>query len=157
MNLFWDTSVLVKLYHREQGTDNLWGFLIRYSADLFLTISDLTPIEFRSAFLKRVRIKEIELDTAMQVFTDFERDIELMNIVEIDRSIKDRAIELLDKHASTKNFRTLDSLQLSSAVISNESFAIDFFIAADQGLSDVAEPYFQVYNPAKVVKGSLKS
>ena len=157
MNLFLDTSVLVKLYHHEEGTDNLWNFLIRYSTDLFLTISDLTPIEFRSALLKRVRIEEIELNTTTQVITDFEKDMELMNIVEIEKSIKERAIELLDEHASTKNFRTLDSLQLSAAIISNESFTIDYFIAADQRLLDVAQLYFQIYNPVEVIKGSSKS
>ena len=85
MNLFLDTSAVVKLYHHEDGTDNLLNFLIQYSTDLILTISDLTPIEFRSAFLKRVRMDEIELDIGKQVFLDFEKDMELMNVVETNQ------------------------------------------------------------------------
>ncbi len=131
MNVFLDTSVLVKLYHHEEGTDNLWNFLTSHSTNLFLTISDLTLIEFRSAFLKRVRMQEIKLEMVTQVFANFEQDIELMNIVEIDKWIKNRAIELLDEHAAIRNIRTLDSLQLSSAIISNESFAIDYFVTRD--------------------------
>lgn len=157
MNAFLDTSVLVKLYHHEDGTDNLWSFLIRHSADLFLTISDVTPIEFHSAFLKRVRIEEIEFDTAAQVFSDFEKDKKLMNVVEVDTSIKDHAIGLLDEYAATRNLRTLDSIQLSCAIISNESFSSDYFVSADQRLLDVAQIYFPIYNPVQVVKGSSKS
>lgn len=152
MNLFLDTSAVVKLYHHEDGTDNLLNFLLPYSTDLILTMSDLTPIEFRSAFLKRVRMNEIELDIAKQVFLDFEKDMELMNVVEIDKSIKDRAVQLLDEQAVSRNFRTLDSLQLSSAIISNESFPIDYFIAADERLLDLAQLYFSIYNPVEVSK-----
>lgn len=153
MNVFLDTSVLVKLYHHEEGTDNLWNFLTSHSTNLFLTISDLTLIEFRSAFLKRVRMQEIKLEMVTQVFANFEQDIELMNIVEIDKWIKNRAIELLDEHAAIRNIRTLDSLQLSSAIISNESFAIDYFVTTDQRLLDIAQLYFQIYNPVDISKG----
>ena len=78
MNLFLDTSAIVKLYQDEQGTDNLSNFLTQHASDLILTISDLTPIEFHSAFLRRVRMKEIELDIANQVFSDFKKDMELI-------------------------------------------------------------------------------
>ena len=56
MNLSLDASAVVKLYHHEEGTDNLLNYLDRYSKDLILTISDLTQIEFRSALFKRVRM-----------------------------------------------------------------------------------------------------
>ncbi len=154
MNVFLDTSVLVKLYHHEDGTDDLWNFLVGQSADLFLAISDLTPIEFHSAFLKRVRIEEVEFEKVTQVFADFEKDKKLMNVIEIDKSIKDHAIDLLDEYAGTRNLRTLDSLQLSCAIISNESFTIDYFVSADQRLLDVAQLYFPIFNP--VEKNSSK-
>ncbi|MFQ5771587.1 MAG: type II toxin-antitoxin system VapC family toxin [bacterium] len=152
MNLFLDTSAVVKLYHHEEGTDNLLNFLKQYSTDLILTISDITKIEFHSAILKRVRMNEIELDIAKQVFSDFEKDMELMNVVEIDKSIKNRAVQILDELAPTRNFRTLDSLQLSSAIILNESFPIDYFIASDERLLDVVKLYFPIYDPVEVRK-----
>lgn len=56
MNLFIDTSALVKLYHHEAGTENLNDFLNHYADDLIITIADITRIEFHSAFLRRVRM-----------------------------------------------------------------------------------------------------
>ena len=64
MNLFLDTSALVKLYHEEAGTANLVEFLEKHSGDLILTISDLTIIEFHSAILKSVRRNVLNLQTA---------------------------------------------------------------------------------------------
>lgn len=62
MNLFLDTSAIIKLYHNEEGTVNLVKFLKQSnSQNLILTISELAEIEFRSAFLKRVRTKEFNL------------------------------------------------------------------------------------------------
>ncbi len=55
MNLFFDTSALVKLYHKEDGSDYLADFLNQNKDDLVITISDISKIEFHSAFLKRVR------------------------------------------------------------------------------------------------------
>lgn len=149
MNFFLDTSALLKLYHDEEGTENLWNLLIENSSDLFLTISDLTPIEFHSALLKRVRMEEIGLDTAIKIFTNFSKDLELMNIIEIDRSIKNFAVDLLKEHASTKTLKTLDALQLSSAIISNNNFTIDYFIASDRRFLDLARLFFKTHNPVK--------
>ena len=64
MNLFFDTSAVVKLYHKENGTDNLTNTLQRYSDNLTLLITDISRLEFRSAIMKRVRIKEIKLEQA---------------------------------------------------------------------------------------------
>lgn len=68
MNLFLDTSALVKLYHEEAGTDNLTEFLEKHSGDLILTISDLTIIEFHSAILKSVRRMEEQYKNISNVF-----------------------------------------------------------------------------------------
>jgi len=118
-----------------------------HSADLIITISDLTKIEFHSAILKRVRMKEIELEIAKQLFTNYEKDTELMNVVEIDKRIQNQAVQLLNRHAATRNFRTLDSLQLSYAIVSNEHFVIDYFVASDKSLLEAAKLYFLIYNP----------
>jgi predicted nucleic acid-binding protein len=72
MNVFVDTNAIVKLYHREVGTDNLTNFLILHQSDLIITISDLTKIELHSTFLKRVRMKQIDLKTVYQVFDSFD-------------------------------------------------------------------------------------
>ncbi|MEN8215418.1 MAG: type II toxin-antitoxin system VapC family toxin [Pseudomonadota bacterium] len=61
MNLFFDTSAVVKLYHKETSTNNLINSLQRHSDSFTLLIADISRLEFRSAVMKRVRIKDIKL------------------------------------------------------------------------------------------------
>jgi uncharacterized protein with PIN domain len=58
MNWFVDTSALVKLYHQEIGTDNLFNSLHRQD-NLVITMTDISRIECYSALMKRVRIGEM--------------------------------------------------------------------------------------------------
>ncbi len=147
MNLFLDTSAVVKLYHHEQGSENLLNFIAPYSNDLIFTICDLTLLEFRSALLRRVRIDEIPLDKIKQIFSYFDRDLNLMNIIETEKTVKTRAITLLEDVAANKSLKTLDSIQLASAIIANENLEIDYFVAADEQLLDIAGTYFRLFNP----------
>ena len=150
MNLFLDTSAIIKLYHNEEGTVNLVKFLKQSnSQNLILTISELAEIEFRSAFLKRVRTKEIKINIVKEVFSDFDKDLNFINVVEIDRTIKEKAIELLNEHAIVNSLKTLDSLQLASAIIFNQNLSFDYFIASDQKLLEIARLYFKTYDPIK--------
>ena len=70
-----------------------------------------------------------------------------MNLVEINKTIKKRAQQLIIDHGATHTVKTLDSLQLSSAIIANDNLPIDYFIAADSNLIDIAKFYFTIYNP----------
>jgi predicted nucleic acid-binding protein len=149
MNIFLDTSVVVKLYHQEQGSETLLSFLNTRSSDLVLTLSDLTPIELWSAFYKRMRMNEIDHKKIKMILKNFENDARLLNIVEINKTIKTRARQLLSDHGTIKSIRTLDALQLATAIISNEHLPIDFFLAADKNLLDTAKIYFQIYNPTE--------
>ena len=55
--IFFDTSAIIKLYHDEDGTDDVLSIINSY--DPLILVSDLTQIEFVSAFAKKVRTKEI--------------------------------------------------------------------------------------------------
>ena len=147
MNLFLDTNAIVKLYHMELGTENLLKFLYTYINYLIITISDITKIEFHSTFLKRVRNKEIDIDRVKKIFDSFELDINMFNVIEVDYIIKSYAIKLLDFTADKKALRTLDAIQLSTALISHQIFKIDCFVCSDKKLLNVAEKYFTVFNP----------
>lgn len=54
MNLFLDTSAIVKIYHQEKGTDKFTKYLTEISEELFLTTSDISKIELHSALLKNI-------------------------------------------------------------------------------------------------------
>lgn len=144
MNLFLDTNALVKLYHKEKGSERLFHFLESNSEELVLTISDLSLIEFHSTFLRRVRTGEIKKKAISQVFTLFKNDILQYNIIEIDLSIKELAIDLLDSIALERSLRTLDAMQLASAMYSNLTVPIDYFATSDKKFANVVKAFFQV-------------
>ncbi|KPA18239.1 hypothetical protein MHK_001535 [Candidatus Magnetomorum sp. HK-1] len=107
MNVYLDTSALIKLYHYEIGSKELLAFLQQNKDDLILTIADITRTEFHSAFLRRVRTKEITLDTIYKIFEAFEHDLNMFNIIKVDDKIKQLSIILLDNIAHQKGLRTL--------------------------------------------------
>lgn len=147
MNLFLDSNALVKLYHKESGTENLLQLIDENAPDLLLTISDISKIEFHSAFLKRVRKREVTVKIVKEVFDSFKNDILMFNIVEVDNTVKTLASDLLKNIASKKRLGTLDSLQLSSAIISHQILPVDRFITSDRTLLNIANDYFSTFNP----------
>jgi predicted nucleic acid-binding protein len=147
MNVFLDTNAVVKLYHQEAGTDNLTNFLTIHQGDLIITISDLTKIELHSTFLKRVRMKQIDLKTVYQVFDSFDNDTKMFNVVEVNHEIKKFAISLLNSVAYKRSLRTLDAIQLSTAIVSHQAVPIDHFATADKKLLKIAKDYFPAFNP----------
>lgn len=147
MNFFLDTSAVVKLYHEELGTENLVKFLEVHSDKLFITISDLTKIEFHSTFLRRVRSDEIGLSTANEIFKYFDADIEMFYVIKVDDIVKKFSIQLLDITACKKSLRTLDAIQLSAAIVSHQVLPVDYFISSDKELLNVSNEYFSIFNP----------
>lgn len=147
MNVFLDTNAIVKLYHQETGTDNLTDFLVRHQGNLIMTVSDLTKIELHSTFLKRVRMKQIGLNNAYQTLSAFDDDARMFNIWEVDYAVKETAAALLKDIAHIKSLRTLDAIQLSTAIISNQIIPVDYFVTSDKKLLKVTKDYFAAFNP----------
>jgi predicted nucleic acid-binding protein len=150
MNLFLDSSALVKLYHSETGTDRLSELLDTNADDLILTIADISLLEFHSAVLKRVRIKEVTIKTAKAILAAFENDLALFNVVEVDSETKQIARGLLLQEAAKRNFGTLDALQLSAALSVDSVLPVDWFVTADKALLNIAGGYLRVFNPEAI-------
>ena len=73
MNLFLDTSSLVALYHTENGTKETDDIFSRYQiTNIFL--SEISKLEFASAFWKKSRMKEIKENETRNILSLFERD-----------------------------------------------------------------------------------
>lgn len=147
MNIFLDTNAVAKLYHREAGTDNLMSFIKLHKRDLVITLSDVTRIELHSAFFKQVRMKQLDLETAVRVLIAFERDLGMFNVIEVGEEIKDFAIVLLKSVAAQKGLRTLDAIQLSTALISEQVLPIDYFVTSDKKLITAAKDYLAIFDP----------
>lgn len=147
MNYFLDTSAVVKLYHREQGTPNLETYLERAGDDLFLSIAGITPLEFRSAFYRRVRTGELDLATLQEILQRFQHDLQYIESITVSNYVIQEAIDRMDTVAATQELRTLDAIQLASALVRHQSIPIDTFIASDTRLLTVASQYFTIFNP----------
>jgi predicted nucleic acid-binding protein len=127
MKLFLDTSSLVKLYHREAGTDELAAVVD--PDDCIIYLSALTVLEFRSAVWKKVRTGELSRDAALAVIGCFTDDYESYHWINIDQQVVSLARDALMKYGE-KGLRTLDSIQLASALSVKEEGCV--YASADE-------------------------
>ena len=117
MNLFVDTSALIKLYHQEVGTENFINSLYRHADNLVIIMTDISRVECYSALMKRVRIQEMTLEEVRKALNLLEQEIKMFHIVEVDMVAKELAIHLLNQIAHQHNLATLDAMQLATAIL----------------------------------------
>ena len=114
MKIFLDTSSLFKLYHREADTEELERYLSAVTiTSIFL--SEIAKVEFTSTVWKKVRTKEITELEAQTTLDLFESDFGKYQFVTTDSIIIEQARLLTSKYGM-QGLRTLDSIQLSTAV-----------------------------------------
>jgi len=114
MKIFLDTSSLLKLYHSENGSEELFELFEQlHIEEIFL--SDLARIEFKSAVFKKVRTKELDIDDANDLLNLFELDYSKYTFIECDTEIIESSCRLLNKYGQ-EGLRSLDSIQLASIV-----------------------------------------
>ncbi|MBS1642707.1 MAG: type II toxin-antitoxin system VapC family toxin [Bacteroidetes bacterium] len=133
MKIFLDTSSLSKLYHHEKGTNELEELFTTFSIDAIF-LAEITKIEFASAIWKKVRTKEISQQQAKTTVALFESDCLKFSFIATDSLIIEKAQLLITKYG-TKGLRTLDSLQLATAISLKQKAEV--FITADKLLQDL--------------------
>lgn len=133
MNLFVDTSALVKYYYPEAGSDQVEDLILK-AKRIFL--SELASVEFASALMKKIRMGEISEEDKSLIWDAFKGDLEEANLQVVSLVEDDflKAAELIFAYGATENLRTLDSLQLVSALKVPNSH----FLTADQRLVSLA-------------------
>ena len=127
MKTFLDSSSLIKLYHQEEGSDFVMKTLSDRTSEIFL--SELTILEFRSAIWKKMRENKIKKNTAIEVIKCFQSDGDNFQWIMLQSDIVESASQLLMKYGN-RGLRTLDSLQLASAVTLRDKECI--FLTADK-------------------------
>jgi uncharacterized protein len=107
---FFDTSAIVKRYHREDGSD----FIDRLftEADAEFVISDISIIEFYSALSLKVRVGEIDEENFMSLRKLFSQDIKrgIYEVAEFSNAEKLESTKLLLKYAKKHSLKTLDAI-----------------------------------------------
>ena len=124
MKIFLDTSSLFKLYHQEEGTEELEN-LFSQTKITHIYLSELAKVEFTSTIWKKVRTKEITTEQAKITLELFENDLAKYNFVATDSLILEQARNLVTKYG-IEGLRTLDGIQLSTCIILTKQ--VDVFI-----------------------------
>jgi uncharacterized protein len=122
MNIFLDTSILFKLYHEEEGTDEIDQFFEEQEIEQVF-ISEIAEVEFFSAVSKKLRTGELTHQQTDGLMDLFEQDYKNYTIIQIDSTLIKTAKLLIRKY-SNKGLRTLDSIQLASLMKGKDNISI---------------------------------
>jgi len=133
LELFVDTSALVKLYYSEPDSDQVEKKILG-AARIF--ISELSKVEFASALAKKTRAGEMDEGSCRAIWGAFQDDltsvqVEVINLFEEDY---ERAAGLILEFGLDETLRTLDSLQLAAALREPKSL----FLSSDVALNRIA-------------------
>lgn len=134
MRLFVDTSALVKFYYPESDSEEIEATLLSAES---IYVCDLAIVEFASALMRKVRMREISEQDKSLIWESFNADLESSGVEVVDLSGEDfiRAADLILQHARHHSLRTLDALQAAAALNLD---GVAYFLTADQSLVKVA-------------------
>ncbi len=135
MNIFLDTSALVKFYHEEEGTASITALILDCSGDIF--ISELAKLEIISSFCRRFRNKEIDEDAYQEALEAFREDLQRYKLVPLTHLVLKKAEVILLDLAPTTGLRTVDALHLATFILGSSSDSL--FVAGDKILLQAAE------------------
>lgn len=85
-----------------------------------------------------------------EVFRLVDKDFQKLKIITIDHIIKNIALSMLDSLGLKYSLTSLDSLQLATAIFSNNYSQIDYFVSSDKKLLNIAKEFFQILNPEQI-------
>ena len=141
-----DTSALVKIYHREIGTDTM---LRLYHGTDTLFISELAKIELLSTVYRKYRENGITHETLAEVVQKFEDDLDRRyQLIKFSSLVIAEAWEFLRSTAEKRGLRTLDSLQ--TAFFKTCCDPTTIFVSADTVLESlVSEAGFPTLVPSE--------
>jgi len=135
MKIFLDTSSLFKLYHREADTDIIEKIFSKYKVTN-VYLSEITKVEFTSTIWKKVRTKEITEAVAKTTLELFDTDLIKYTFIASNSLLIEQARLLTSKYG-LNGLRTLDSIQLSSAISLKSE--VDLFVTSDKLLKSLLE------------------
>lgn len=144
MNLFFDTSALVKIFHNETCSVEIRNIFCNGNNDSF--ILDIAQIEYYSALYRRYRNNELSKNKLNIALNGFDRELVHFHIQSTNSLIINEARTLLVLFGEGMGLRTLDSLHLAAfSLIQDPGW---LFVCCDNTLSEIAAfAGYQVYNP----------
>lgn len=129
MNLFFDTSALIKRYISETGSDTVDALFNK--ADRIL-VSAVTKIEAFSTIKRLHKEKAISNEAYQNLIAEIGYDFQHFTVFPLSKFVEDVALSLIDKY----QLKTLDSIQLASLL--NQKELVNQFIVSDSRLKKAA-------------------
>ena len=123
MRVFVDTSSLFKKYLDEPGSDAFEKVLNQATE---IAVSPVTWIEMNAALERCVRHRFLSKEQAERLRIEIKKDFAYFGRILWNENLEDKALEMIRKHT----LKTLDSVQLASAVLSES----ELFVTSDQKL-----------------------
>lgn len=115
MTYYFDTSALVKIYHREPGTERV---LPIYKSHDTISISELSRIELLATVARKYREHTITIETLHAVYAKFQEDYDQRyEVLKFSSLVIDEADNLLRRYGEQYGLKTLDSLQFAFLTI----------------------------------------
>lgn len=146
MNLFFDTSALVKFFHEEEGTAEVSSLINAGNNEVW--ISELARLEFISALCRRIRNKEITEAQLTEALSGFDDELASFYCEPFGHATVSEAESLLKKYGKSHGLRTLDALQCAAfSLIAEKDWG---FVSADSNLCQIVQLQgYTALNPVK--------
>ena len=144
MNLYFDTSALVKYYYKEPGTEKVTELIQNITNEI--TISEIAIIEFVSSLHKKHRMKELDNEKLQVAITEFKESLSDFIMEPFTSRIREEAEVIVKRYGKTYSIKTLDAIQLATYNLIAE--VESKFVCADDNLIRIAELYgHETINP----------
>jgi predicted nucleic acid-binding protein len=136
MKYYFDTSSLVKIYHREEGTETVLNI---YKGHDEIVISELSKIEFISTIYRKYREHEISHETLTVVIQKYEDDLKSRydEILKFSSLVIDEAWNLICRISEKYSLKTQDGIQLAFFKIYCETDTV--FVCSDDKFVKIIE------------------
>ncbi len=128
MILFFDTSALVKFFHREEGTDVVISIISDLKNEVW--VSELARLEFICALHRRLRMNEINEDDLNRVLDGFFKEYSRLKTKKIGRAVLNEAEALVKRLGRASGLRALDAIHLATFNLFDKLDDM-LFVAAD--------------------------
>jgi len=143
--LFFDTSALVKFFHREEGTDVVTSLITDPGNRVW--VSELARLEFVCALHRRYRMKEIDEDQLLRALDGFSSEFSRFNTSKIGTAVLHEAETLVNRLGKSMGLRALDAIHLATFSLFNQLEEMPF-VATDEILLSAARSIrARVINP----------
>ncbi len=141
MNLYFDSSALLKRYLNEKGDTKVRG-LFDKSERIFVSV--VTHVECASAFQRLLQTKFIDKSEYERLTNEIAIDFPFFETVPFDEDVKQIALKVIEKHP----LKPLDTIQLASLIYIAEE--VESFVVCDNKLKKCSrEEGFKIIDPTE--------